>query len=65
MNVKAEVNKASSPEPSYLFRPDDNYNIGDAVGFEKILRKKSSYIIEIANKALQDLQNSQKLREVS
>jgi hypothetical protein len=34
VNVKAEVDKASSPEPSYLFRADDNYSIGDAVGWE-------------------------------
>jgi hypothetical protein len=34
VNVKEEVDKASSPEPSYLFRADDNYKIGDPVGLE-------------------------------
>lgn len=33
--------------------------------WKQALSDESSYIIEIANKALQDLQNSQKLREVS
>jgi hypothetical protein len=28
------MSKASSPEPSYLFRADDNYRMGDPVGFE-------------------------------
>lgn len=34
MNVREEVDEASSPEPSYLFRADDNYRMGDPVGFE-------------------------------
>jgi hypothetical protein len=34
VNVKEEVDKASSPEPSYLFRADDNYKMGNPVGIE-------------------------------
>lgn len=34
VKVKEEVDKASSPEPSYLFRADDNYSMGDPIGFE-------------------------------
>ncbi len=33
MNVKEEVD-TSSPEPSYLFRADDDYKMGNPVGFE-------------------------------
>lgn len=47
MNVKAEVDKASSPEPSYLFRADDNYNIGDSVGFD--LDSEEATIADIQN----------------
>jgi hypothetical protein len=34
VNVKEEVEKASSPEPSFLFRADDDYKMGNPVGFE-------------------------------
>jgi len=34
VNVKEEREKASLTEPSFLFRADDNYKIGDPVGFE-------------------------------
>jgi hypothetical protein len=34
VNLKEEVDKASSPEPSYLFRADDSYTTGAPVGFE-------------------------------
>ncbi|GEM_PF-1214934 len=34
MNPKKEFEKTSSSEPSYLFRADDNYKIGNPVGFE-------------------------------
>ncbi|OUL34653.1 hypothetical protein BV372_13555 [Nostoc sp. T09] len=32
--MKEEIEKASSSEPSFLFRADDDYKIGDPVGFE-------------------------------
>jgi hypothetical protein len=32
--VKEEVEKASSTEPSFLFRADDDYKTGNPVGFE-------------------------------
>jgi len=34
VNVKEEIEKASLTELSFLFRADDNYKIGDPVGFE-------------------------------
>ena len=34
MNPKDEFDKASSSELSYLFRADDNYKIGNSIGFE-------------------------------
>ncbi|MBF2064575.1 MAG: hypothetical protein IGS39_09175 [Calothrix sp. C42_A2020_038] len=34
VNVKEEVEKASSLEPSFLFRADDDYKMGNPVGFE-------------------------------
>ena len=34
VNVKEEVDKASSPEPSFLFRADDSYQKGTSVGIE-------------------------------
>jgi hypothetical protein len=34
INVTEHVEKASSPEPSFLFRADDDYKMGNPVGFE-------------------------------
>ncbi|MUG92354.1 hypothetical protein F7734_07755 [Scytonema sp. UIC 10036] len=34
MNVKDENEQTSSPQHSYCFRADDNYKIGDSLGFE-------------------------------
>ncbi|NJO60860.1 MAG: hypothetical protein HC836_22165 [Richelia sp. RM2_1_2] len=34
MSIEKKIDKASSSEPSYLFRADDNYKIGNPVGFK-------------------------------
>lgn len=47
VNLNDEVDKASSPEPSYLFRADDNYKIGEPVGFE--LDSEQAMAAEIQN----------------
>ncbi len=47
MNPKNEFEQASSSEASYLFRADDNYKIGNPVGFE--LNSQEAIAADIQN----------------
>lgn len=57
MNVKEEVD-TSSPEPSYLFRADDDYKMGTPVGFE--LDSHDAEVADIQNPKEHVLRNLDK-----
>ena len=65
MNLKKEFEKTSSSEPSYLFRADDNYKIGNPVGFE--LDSEEAIAADIQNPWVHvlDKESAQTIRYIS